>query len=454
MSLPEGAEPGRQLAQAQADVRRLEEALADRSKAFVLEDEPITLKALRKHIGPRTALLELTVYHPFDPRAFGTKAAWAAPRYAAYIVRHRGPVVGVDLGETDAIDANARSLRHAISERTPNVTTLARALHEQVVAPIARHLVGVDALQISADGELALAPFEALQSGRGRWLVEEYLVSYLTSGRDLIRLKELAPKATSPMLIGDVDYDAPPSRAGSETLATHWSTLPGARAEVEELAKISLFRNAKTMLGASATESSLRDIQSPRVLHVATHGFFRPAKAAREPGRDTLARAGIVLAGANRGGLGDGDDDGLLTALEASTLDLMGTQLVVLSACETGVGVARGGEGVFGLQRAIAVAGARTFVMSSWQVDDLATRALMVAYYTRLARGEGRAQAMRHVQRLMIAGKSDSDELASTRSACPPGGCQSQSDMPTNWSHPYYWASFRVTGDIGPLRGR
>jgi CHAT domain-containing protein len=195
---------------------------------------------------------------------------------------------------------------------------------------------------------------------------------------------------------------------------------------------------------AAATETALKQIQGPRLLHVATHGFFLAddkdeileklgfvklnptgssllAESARR--ENPLLRSGLVLAGANQ--QGRGEEDGMLTALEATSLDLWGTKLVVLSACETGVGDIQNGEGVYGLRRAITIAGAESQVMSLWKVRDRATRDLMVAYYARLILGEGRAEGLRHVQLAM---------LHSPR-----------------WHHPYYWASFIHSGNWTPI---
>jgi CHAT domain-containing protein len=129
------------------------------------------------------------------------------------------------------------------------------------------------------------------------------------------------------------------------------------------------------------------------------------------------------LAGANE--RNSGDDDGILTALEATQLDLSGTELVVLSACDTGVGEIQNGEGVYGLRRALALAGAQTQVTSLWKVSDDVTRNLMVDYYRRLQQGEGRSAALRSTQRAMLGNKA--------------------------FAHPYYWASFIPIGNWKPL---
>jgi CHAT domain-containing protein len=119
-------------------------------------------------------------------------------------------------------------------------------------------------------------------------------------------------------------------------------------------------------------------------------------------------------------------DDGILTGLEVAALDLRGTKLVVLSACETGVGDVQIGEGVYGLRRALVLAGSESQVMSLWQVEDTATRDLMIGFYRRMLAGAGRADALRDAQLELIA----------------TAGRQ----------HPYYWASFIQSGDWRPLR--
>jgi len=169
-----------------------------------------------------------------------------------------------------------------------------------------------------------------------------------------------------------------------------------------------------------------------------THGFFLadetppPPKATAaaptpvapvETYENPLLRSGLAFAGANK--LASGNDDGILTALEASGLDLEGTRLVVLSACETGVGKVTNGEGVYGLRRALVIAGAESLVMSLWQVDDEATRDLMAGYYGHLKQGRGKSSALRDIQLEMQKKQS--------------------------YAHPYYWASFLPAGDNAPL---
>ena len=219
----------------------------------------------------------------------------------------------------------------------------------------------------------------------------------------------------------------------------HYGPLPGTAQEAKAIAPL---LGTQPVTRAHATETALKQVHQPSVLHVATHGYFLPDQPEeRNTGLDQgfssdrplpaprtenpLLRSGLALAGANR--LQSGTEDGLLTALEASGLDLWGTQLVVLSACETGIGNVQTGEGVYGLRRALVNAGAETQVMSLWKVDDAATRDLMVDYYRRLQAGEGRSEALRQAQLAMLHSKDR--------------------------RHPYYWASFIVSGDWHNLQG-
>ena len=139
----------------------------------------------------------------------------------------------------------------------------------------------------------------------------------------------------------------------------------------------------------------------------------------------------------------------MLTALEAAGLDLWGTKLVVLSACETGLGEVRNGEGVYGLRRALVLAGSESQVMSLWQVSDAATSELMTEYYKRLQAGEGRSEALRQVQLAMIKARWRNRLRRLTASA----GSGIAQTLSENRSHPFYWASFIQSGDWRSLDG-
>jgi CHAT domain-containing protein len=159
-----------------------------------------------------------------------------------------------------------------------------------------------------------------------------------------------------------------------------------------------------------ALEEAVKQVHHPRVLHIATHGFFLPDQRAHTKLNDPTAsviedpmlRSGLFFAGASRSICGlpppENADDGILTAYEASTLDLEGTELVVLSACETGLGTNRAGEGVFGLRRALQEAGANSVLMSMWQVPDAETNRLMKLFYENWLAGNNKHEALRAAQ--------------------------------------------------------
>ena len=190
---------------------------------------------------------------------------------------------------------------------------------------------------------------------------------------------------------------------------------------------------------------------SPKLLHIASHAFFladqKQAKPSAEglseigtaavsgglrtgalKGENPLLRSGIALAGANTPPSSAGADDGYLTALEVAQLDWKGTELVVISACESGKGDIQAGEGVYGLKRAIAVAGARSSLLSLWKVDDRATAAFVESFYSKLKAGTGRA-----------------DALATTQK-------EFREHKVAGWRHPYVWAAFQLSGDWGAMR--
>ena len=266
-----------------------------------------------------------------------------------------------------------------------------------------------------------------------QYLIERYRISYLTSGRDLLRLQVARESRSEPLIVADPIFGEPeeeilakadlPKRQPSPRARTREGVTTGKEmSEIyfnrlretsnEARAIKTLFPNANALTTAQATESALKQTVAPRILHIATHGFFltdQPTPAvqgtrglnANVKIKNPLLRSGLALAGANLR-KSNGDDDGILTAMEAAGLNLWGTKLVVLSACETALGEVKNGEGVYGLRRALVLAGAETQVMSLWKVDDKVTREWMTAYYTGLKKGLGRGESLRQVQLQML----------------------------------------------------
>jgi CHAT domain-containing protein len=339
-----------------------------------------------------------------------------------------------------------------------------------------RTLLGpVRRIFIAPDGALNLIPFAALVDEAGRYLVKRYEFSYLTSGRDLLRLQVKQPNRQSALIIADPDFGAGAKGAatqgrilkyhpstnpstGSAPPAYYFSPLKGTAGEAAALRE--MMNDATVLTQAQATEAALKQVSGPRLLHIATHGFFlesqrpssgedrllRPVSLQKPVAgqiENPLLRSGLALAGANRQ-KNDETDDGILTAQEAAGLDLWGTKLVVLSACDTGVGEVKNGEGVYGLRRALVLAGSETQVMSLWPVSDKGTRDLMIEYYRRLLKGEGRSAALRQVQLQMLAGGTGINRQSGAKTSA----------RARDYSHPYYWASFIQSGEWANLDGR
>jgi CHAT domain-containing protein len=206
---------------------------------------------------------------------------------------------------------------------------------------------------------------------------------------------------------------------GMELSAVYFAPL-AATAEEGRAIK-TLFPDATLFTGQRARKAALQRVEAPRMLHIASHGFF--LEDARVNGENPLLRSGLALAGANLPH--DTREGGILTALEASGLNLWGTKLVTLSACDTGIGEVRNGEGVYGLRRAFVLAGTEALVMSLWPVNDAIARETMVAYYTGLRAGLGRGDALRQAKLTMLKRKVR--------------------------QHPFYWGSFIQSGEWANL---
>ncbi|HKX27728.1 MAG TPA: CHAT domain-containing protein, partial [Blastocatellia bacterium] len=453
-------------------VDELEATLSARNDEFQAQSKPVTIEAIQAALPADSALIEFAV---FTPQAIHTGKS-GPPRYLAYLLAAQGPPKWVDLGETAPIDRAVGAWREALRDpKRTNVKQLARTVDEKVMRPVRTLLQsGLEIpgttlhLLIAPDGSLNLIPFAALVDERNRYLVERYSISYLTSGRDLRRAPAPQPEGNAALIVANPAFGRITSaavqrdqntdraqaggqgRARAEPKHLYFQPLPGTEGEAEAIKAV--MPEARLLLWKQATETAIKQVKAPRILHIATHGFFlgdqalRPAEprsaAGEDPLRmtdlrlgrwaahieDPLVRSGLALAGANQGESEDHDDDGVLTALEMAGLDLWGTQLVVLSACDTGVGKVRNGDGVHGLRRALVLAGSETQVMSLWPVSDRITRELMVTYYNRLQQGQGRGEALRQVQLEMLEKE--------------------------NRRHPFYWAAFIQSGEWANLEGR
>lgn len=442
----------KQIDELQKEKERIEIEIGDRNAKFAVQTPVVTLDAIKAEIPDDAALVEFAIYLPFDFKNDDFNNAYGEPRYVAYILRKNGAAKFAEIGDKKTIDKTIGDFRKALSDpKNKDLKNFARAADEKIMKPI-RHALG-DAKQIfvSPDGDLNLIPFESLIDEKGKYLIENFSFDYLTSGRDFLRMEKTNDDNKGEFLI-----IANPSFSGenetkknvknsSLTAArnmsdTYFAPLAGTFLEARSIQN--LFPDAQILAEKQATETALKEINAPRILHIATHGFFlenadetkeskesqnRNANAEPET-ENPLLRSGIALAGANKNKNGDAKEDGILTALEASGLNLWGTKLVVLSACDTGIGEVKNGEGVYGLRRAFLLAGTESLVMSLWSVSDYATRELMTDYYKNMKNGIGRGEALRQAKLAMMKKKGR--------------------------EHPFYWSGFIQSGEWGNLEGK
>jgi tetratricopeptide (TPR) repeat protein len=460
------------LSTSDATLDRVSEKLARATAGQLGHQSAPTPKSLGKALGKRDALVVFTRYRRFNDR----QLRWTGERYAAFVLRPKGRVALVDLGSARTLDRAIVKLRSGIrrslglAHRRSNafaqqyVKRLSRTVYALAFAPLEPHLTGTRRLFITPEGKLGLVPLEILAAKDGRSLGMRLELVLLDAARDLLaltrkRAAKRRPRGQAVALVAPA-YGGSRGRRGRAAFRSlawkpAWSQrLAGLLGRITGKGK-----GTRLLVGAQATEANLRRVRRPLLLHLYTHGFYLPDHAIKRQSlqtpslagtlvtaqpnllADPMRRSGVALAGAN-GGLGDAraaakktggkgavalldaGDDGILTAEEASTLDLTRTELVVLGACETGVGETRQGQGVYGLRRALLYAGARSLLVSLWKVPEQQTRELLWAFYAALAKGSSRGAALRSAQ-------------ATVRKTNPLA---------------YYWAGFVLIGDPGKIR--
>ncbi|NES02383.1 MAG: CHAT domain-containing protein [Okeania sp. SIO2F4] len=421
-----------QLTTVEEEVKELEDKLNRRSAEFHNLSQPITLEKIQQQIPANVALLELVQYRPvnLNPKALPNDP-YGEPRYAAYILYQTGEPQAIDLGEAEPIDKTVGKLRKYL--RNPKVPLKqlkrsARKLDEMVMQPVRQLLGETKTILLSPDAALNLIPFEALVDENNQYLVENYQITYLTSGRDLLRQNSKNNRQT-PLVIANPSYQQQGEKVALENYRSIdlsdrvFLPLAGTQQEAETISQ--LFPEALILTKTKATENALKQVKNPDFLHIATHGFFlsKPTSENSTDIDNPLFRSGLVFAGVEK--QQSGGDDGVFTAYEATLLNLVGTQLVVLSACDTGIGDISVGEGIYGLRRAFVIAGSESQMISLWKVEDNATKDLMIAYYRGLKTGKRRRYALLEIQRDWL--------------------------QEGEYQHPYYWASFIFSGDGTPI---
>jgi tetratricopeptide (TPR) repeat protein len=433
--------------------RELVRHLPELARQQALERAPHT--DLVDHLPERTAFLDLWRY---NRRGKGPKAP-ASPRYVAFVLQKGKAVRRVDLGPARPIEQALEQWRRDIANRHAGIA--AEQLRRLVWEPLAGQLQpGTNTVYVSPDGALAGLPWAALPGDKpGTVLLENHTFALVPHGPFLLDQLTRPPRpagTTGALLaVGGVRYDEQPQPADDHKPEVRrsadlgqrgkltWDPLPGSGKELDALLAVAdRLKDRPEVIQLrerqAGTDRVLLGLPQARWAHVATHGFFAaPDSGERKHllreeefslgrrggrfgagARNPLVQTGLVLAGANLPPKEDvlTDDRGLLTGEAIASLDLRGMDLAVLSACDTGLGEAAGGEGVFGLQRAFHLGGCRDVVASLWKVDDESTTALMALFYHNLwEEGQQPLDALRAAQLTLLRHPRAVPELARAR---------------------------------------
>jgi len=344
-------------------------------------------------------------------------------------------VVWVSLGAASAIETNVADYLAAMRGERHGEASLLQSLARQLVQPIQSHLPsGITTWIISASADLNFLNFGTLLEAHGTFLAERYRFYYVSSGRDLLMKPTMPPTSRTCAVFANPAFDLkrkldspPPSRLLSTAERTSsWrdynglslAVLPNTAREADYLQERGKQwgTTVQSFTAQHATEASLRRLRSPQILHLATHGFVLPSASAKGGPSEAVVfsnpmqRSGLALAGAQatlaawkQGEVPDPDDDGILMAQEVGLLDLKDTWLVVLSACDTGLGEARNGEGVLGLRRGFVQAGAQNLLMTLWPISDKWSVEIMKSFYDKAMASGDAPQAMAEVQAEWLA---------------------------------------------------
>ncbi len=459
----------KQIDQLRTEADELEKRLVERSAAFAEKTrlDRATWQQVRDALAPGEAAVEFARFRYFD------KDWTQKSYYVALVITHetKDAPQYIVLGDDKQLEGDA------LTHFRQQLQTRGLAAEEEAVLPGANAwdlvwkpletaLAGIKRVYLSPDGALNEVPLGIIAAPDGNLAMEKYDLRILSSTKDILRSAAPVLGNRTALLLGDPEFDLTGEQESAvlkklllksssaqsvveltsqlDTLpntksATELPRLPGTGAEVAAIADLMNSKGWKTNLYTrnAALKVVVQQAESPVVVHLATHGFFLPdqqpkitkgdvAQNRSTVHEDPMLRSGLYFAGANRTLAGKpSPDNGILTAMEAGNLNLSGTELVVLSACNTGQGDVKAGEGVFGLRRALQEAGARAVIMSMWSVPDKETTELMQRFYAKWLAGTEMHEALKQTQleiREEVKREHDGKDL------------------------PYYWGAFVLVG--------
>ncbi len=427
-------------------INTLEMQLSQKVASFKRSNTEVTPAEVLEKLKPEQAIVDFLVYQDLDFKSDKEQTE----QVVALVADKQNGIKLIKLDKFASISNALTRYRQSIEPRNrkpgesakdyteylglreESLNYASQDLYKSVWLPLAPYLANTTEVYVIPDGILHLFPFKALKDEKGHYLAESKQITLLSSARDIV-LPPLTGRTSNSIIFAAPDYGKTTDKAKTATanrnrsVATrqediYFVPLQAAAVEGKTLSKligtkqpVQLFQNKQ------ASEAQVDSIKAPRILHLATHGFFLADKS--ENNQNPLTRSGLALTNANFGIKGqkqaDGTD-GILTALEVLGLNLEGTDLVTLSACETGVGDIQVGEGVYSLNRAFQEAGAKNVLSTLWSVADEQTQQFMQNFYTLVLNGDSPQQALQKTQLKFINDKALKD--------------------------PFFWAAFTVVG--------
>lgn len=408
------------LTKLEQETNDLEKKISERSALFVsgFFSQPTQWKDVQQFLGDDEAIVDIIRLKTFK-QDFNNDI-----QYVAFVLK-KGMAVPTLVRLDNGTDMEGRSMefyKRAVTKGVPDDIS-----YSKFWGKIEQELTGIKTIYFSPDGAYNKININTLKNEKGEYLIKSHDFILLGNSKDLIKIKSKknAGKMTNAFLVGFPDYQT-----------DKVVPLPGTKKEIETISKLLTASGYKVTqhLEKNATEENIKEASGQSLVHIATHGFFSPEKEVRDgtvfgihaenASNNPLLRSGLMMANINDGNpeaTADMSDteNGVLTAYEAMNLNLTGTSLVILSACETGLGEVKSGEGVYGLQRAFLVAGAETLIMSLWKVDDEATQQLMTNFYTNWLKTGNKQSAFKEAQLQLM----------------------------TKFPEPYYWGAFVIVGN-------
>ena len=420
-----------------------------------LESKIYSIEEIANEIPKNGVLIEYQKYRPFifdNPEDALNEKNWEEPRYQALLLFPNGEVETIDLGDSSTIEKYINKALISSEEYLPDAQIMWNKVSTLIIEPLEKFIIDKEILYISPDAELNRIPFSAMANKKDIFLADQFELRLITTGRELVILnKKNKLEKNQSLVAADPNFDLKTNTKDKKEFnkprkiynqersfdqnARIWGQLPATKKEGLFIAKEI---NANLLLKNEASALNIQKKDSPKIIHIASHSFFLSNKEENNilssilfsnnlntkntKFENPLLRSGIVLSGANFPNLNK-LDDGYLTALEVSKLNWQGTELVVISGCESGIGVNKAGDGVYGLKRSIAVAGARSSMLSLWEVKDEPTAAFMESFYKKLKSGVSRNKALFETQK------------------------EFRNHIVEAWRHPNVWAAFQLSGD-------